>query len=151
MVNTRAASVKGSRQGSENQSVKKHAKSTTPKTKAEARSKTNPAAARGNQLDDPKSKADALDKMNHLLSRLSSSSSTICPSQIARGLNKDDSARYPDWRAMMNFTRGVVWEQVRDGRVQVTQGGEVREYEQRDLLTGPIRVRRGPEWTSAGS
>ena len=28
----------------------------------------------------------------------------------------------------MEPTRGIVWEQAKSGRVQVTQGGEVREY-----------------------
>lgn len=87
-------------------------------------------------------------KMYELLSRLTSSSSTICPSQIARGLNKDYPARYPDWRAMMDPVRDIVWAEVKKGRVEVTQGGEVRKLEEREGLKGPIRVRRGEKWNS---
>jgi hypothetical protein len=85
-------------------------------------------------------------KMNELLSKLTSSSSTICPSQIARGLNKDCPSRYPDWRAMMDPVRDIVWEEVMKGRVEVTQGGEVRTLQEREGLKGPIRVRRGEKW-----
>jgi len=49
---------------------------------------------------------------------------------------------------MMDFTRDIVWEQVKEGRIEVTQGGEVRTYEEREGLKGPIRVRRGEEWDS---
>jgi hypothetical protein len=92
---------------------------------------------------------DAKTKMNQLLSKLTSSSSTICPSQIARGLNKDSPAQYPDWRAMMDPVRDIVWREVEKGRVEVTQGGEVRTLEERDGLRGPIRVRRGGMWDSS--
>jgi len=98
--------------------------------------------------DDYKVSTEVKQKMNELLSKLTSSSSTICPSQIARGLNKDHPARYPDWRAMMDPVRDIVWEEVKKGRVEVTQGGEVRELEEREGLKGPIRVRRGVKWNS---
>jgi hypothetical protein len=48
----------------------------------------------------------------------------------------------------MSFTRDVVWEQVQSGRVEVTQGGDVRLFEEREGLKGPIRVRRGQNWES---
>jgi len=99
-------------------------------------------------LDDHKLITEVKQKMNELLSKLTSSSSTICPSQIARGLNQDHPARYPDWRAMMDPVRNIVWEEVRKGTVEVTQGGEVRTLEERDGLKGPIRVRRGEKWNS---
>lgn len=86
--------------------------------------------------------------MNRLLGKLSSAESTICPSQIPRALNKDSPSRYADWRALMQPIREVVWQQVEAGRVQVTQGGEVRPYEDRETLKGPIRVRKGPKWDS---
>ena len=89
---------------------------------------------------------DVITTMDRLLSRLSSDTATICPSQIPRLLNKESPSLYRDWRAMMGPTREVVWEQVKSGRVQVTQTGEVRDYEDRDQIKGPIRVRRGPEW-----
>lgn len=97
---------------------------------------------------DKQAKSDTIKKMNQLLTNLHSASSTICPSQVARGLNKDHPARYPDWRGMMDFTRDIVWEHVKEGRVEVTQGGEVRTYEEREGLKGPIRVRRGEGWDS---
>lgn len=84
--------------------------------------------------------------MDRLLSKLSSSSATICPSQIPRALHKETPSTYRDWRGLMEPTREIVWEQVRSGRVQVTQAGEVREYEDRGSIKGPIRLRRGPEW-----
>jgi len=99
-------------------------------------------------LDNHKVITEVKQKMNELLSKLTSSSSTICPSQIARGLNKDYPAKYPDWRAMMDPVRDIVWEEVRKGTVEVTQGGEVRSLEEREGLKGPIRVRRGEKWNS---
>jgi hypothetical protein len=100
------------------------------------------------KLDNHKVIIEVKQKMNELLSKLTSSSSTICPSQIARGLNKDYPARYPDWRAMMDPVRNIVWEEVRQGTVEVTQGGEARSLEEREGLKGPIRVRRGAKWNS---
>ncbi|MDF9716070.1 DUF3253 domain-containing protein [Nocardioides sp. ChNu-153] len=60
---------------------------------------------------------------------------TICPSEAARRVAGDDG----DWRALMDPVRAVVGDLVGQGRVEVTQGGEVV-----DLATarGPIRVRR---------
>lgn len=46
----------------------------------------------------------------------------------------------------MQPVRDVVWREVLEGRVEVTQGGEVREYECRNEIRGPIRVRRGKKW-----
>lgn len=83
--------------------------------------------------------------LNQLIIR-TKESSTICPSQIPRLLNKEDSKTYPDWRGMMDEVRGVVWEEVRKGRVEVTQGGGVRTYDERGEIKGPIRVRRGADW-----
>lgn len=51
---------------------------------------------------------------------------------------------------MMEPTREIVWQKVKEGQVEVTQGGDVREYESRHELKGPIRVRRGPHWESGG-
>ncbi|WVW80372.1 hypothetical protein I302_102353 [Kwoniella bestiolae CBS 10118] len=87
-----------------------------------------------------------LSTLYHLLSRLKSSESTICPSQIPRALHDSDPAAYPDWRGLMDPVREVVWDEVREGRVEVTQKGEVRRWEDRGEIRGPIRVRRGGEW-----
>ena len=46
----------------------------------------------------------------------------------------------------MGTVREVVWGEVRRARVEVTQGGEVRGYEEREGVSGPIRLRRGLEW-----
>ncbi|ORY24664.1 hypothetical protein BCR39DRAFT_507370 [Naematelia encephala] len=96
---------------------------------------------------DDEDKRKAIKKtMNDLLCRLTKAESTICPSQIPRSLHDSDRVTYPDWRGMMDQVRDVVWDQVREGRVQVTQGGVVRSLEEREGLKGPIRVRKGPEW-----
>ncbi len=47
----------------------------------------------------------------------------------------------------MDEVRDIVWKEVQEGRVEVTQGGEVRKYEEREEIKGPIRVRREPKWT----
>ncbi|GFZ43288.1 hypothetical protein JCM24511_01007 [Saitozyma sp. JCM 24511] len=73
-------------------------------------------------------------------------SGTICPSQVSRALHSDDKAQFPDWRELMDPVREVVWEEVRRGRVEVTQGGDRREWEKRKEIKGPIRIRRGPRW-----
>jgi hypothetical protein len=58
---------------------------------------------------------------------------TICPSEAARAVDKDD------WRDLMPAARDAAGRLVAAGRVEVTQGGEVV-----DLATakGPIRIRR---------
>ena len=47
---------------------------------------------------------------------------------------------------MMDEVRRVVWDQVRSSKVQVTQKGQVREWDDRENVKGPIRVRRGEQW-----
>ncbi|WWC68426.1 uncharacterized protein I206_102353 [Kwoniella pini CBS 10737] len=87
-----------------------------------------------------------LEKLHYLLSR-TSEGSTICPSQIPRLLNKEDSINYPNWRELMDSVRSLIWEQVKIGNVQVTQKGEIRKYEERNEIKGPIRVKKGINWT----
>lgn len=140
MVTTRS-SIKHKRQID---SPKHASKTRSPSTKS-TNAKT-PKSAITNDKSHKQAIIDIKNKMNDLLSKLTSSSSTICPSQIARGLNKDHTAKYPDWRAMMDPVRDVVWEEVRKGKVEVTQGGVSRSLEDREGLKGPIRVRRGREW-----
>ena len=57
---------------------------------------------------------------------------TICPSEVARALAED-------WRPLMDEVRAAAAGLVTQGKVEVTQGGEVV-----DLATarGPIRLRR---------
>jgi hypothetical protein len=59
---------------------------------------------------------------------------TICPSDAARAVGGDD------WRELMDDARAAAARLVAQGRVDITQGGEVV-----DLATarGPIRIRRG--------
>jgi hypothetical protein len=140
MVATRSA-IKHQAQVDSSKNASKPKSSTTKFTKAKDSNSTS-------KLDNHKITTEVKQKMNELLSKLTSSSSTICPSQIARGLNKDYPARFPDWRAMMDPVRNIVWEEVMKGTVEVTQGGEVRTLEEREGLKGPIRVRRGEKWNS---
>lgn len=61
-----------------------------------------------------------------------SSTSSICPSDAARTVGGDD------WRDLMDDTRRVARRLVAEGRVQITQGGEVVDP---DGARGPIRIR----------
>jgi hypothetical protein len=87
--------------------------------------------------------------MYQLLSRLSADSSTICPSQVARKLHETKASAYPDWRALMDPVRNIIWAESETGRVEITQGGVARSLEEREGLKGPIRVRRGPGYHSS--
>jgi hypothetical protein len=60
--------------------------------------------------------------------------STICPSDAARAVGNDTG-----WRDLMQPARDAAGRLVEQGRVEITQGGEVV-----DLATarGPIRIRR---------
>jgi hypothetical protein len=60
------------------------------------------------------------------------STSTICPSDVARKVAPDD------WRPLMEPVRQAAQRLVEQGEVEITQGGEVV-----DLATvkGPIRIR----------
>lgn len=51
----------------------------------------------------------------------------------------------------MDPVRDVVWGEVQRGKVEVTQKGEMRDYEGRKDIRGPIRVRRGPRWEQTGN
>ena len=46
----------------------------------------------------------------------------------------------------MDEVREIVWEEVEAGWVEVTQRRELRRFEEREGIKGPIRVRRGPGW-----
>ena len=48
----------------------------------------------------------------------------------------------------MEPVRAVVWDDVKEGLLEVTQKGEVRDWAKRAELKGPIRIRRGPKWDS---
>jgi hypothetical protein len=57
---------------------------------------------------------------------------TICPSEVARALSDD-------WRPLMDEVRSAAAGLVTEGRVEVTQGGEVVDLAS---VRGPIRLRR---------
>ncbi len=58
---------------------------------------------------------------------------TICPSDAARAVGGDAG-----FRALMDDARAAADELVTEGRIEVTQGGEVVD---RAAVRGPIRVR----------
>lgn len=78
-------------------------------------------------VDDATLEATILD----LLSQRADTSS-ICPSDAARAVGGDD------WRDLMDDTRRVAARLVSEGRVQITQGGEVVDPAE---ARGPIRIR----------
>ncbi|WWC88102.1 uncharacterized protein L201_003006 [Kwoniella dendrophila CBS 6074] len=86
-----------------------------------------------------------LKTMHKLLSR-TSEGSTICPSQIPRKLHEENSQDYPNWRELMDPVRQVIWEQVNLGIVNITQKGEIRNYDERFQIKGPIRIKKGENW-----
>lgn len=60
---------------------------------------------------------------------------SICPSEVARVLS-------PDWRPLMPKIREVARRLAREGRVVVTQGGDVRDPDAD--WRGPIRIAQPP-------
>ena len=60
---------------------------------------------------------------------------TICPSEAARALASD-------WRPLMEPVRQVAYAMVDEGRLQVTQKGEVVDGR---TARGAIRLRRPPD------
>lgn len=65
-------------------------------------------------------------------------SASICPSDVARSLEKEDAA----WRALMPSVRKVAARLAEAGTVAITQGD--RELAPEQIEHGPIRLRRGP-------
>lgn len=61
---------------------------------------------------------------------------SICPSEVARVLSPDD------WRPLMPKIREVARRLAREGRVVVTQGGDVRDPDAD--WRGPIRIAQPP-------
>lgn len=57
---------------------------------------------------------------------------TVCPSDAARAVSKDD------WRPMMDAARQAARRLVESGEAEITQHGEVVDL---DTAIGPIRVR----------
>ncbi|KAH7382359.1 hypothetical protein BKA66DRAFT_418554 [Pyrenochaeta sp. MPI-SDFR-AT-0127] len=69
---------------------------------------------------------------------------TICPSEIARALSKEELRvlNASDWRSTMEDIREIVWEKREAREVEVLQKGEVVGVEWLEDIKGPIRVRK---------
>ena len=80
------------------------------------------------------------DCLLELLSQRAESSS-ICPSDVARTLESDETA----WRALMPSIRQVAARLARDERIIITQGDVTLDPASIDH--GPIRLRRGPKFS----
>ncbi|GAB1595312.1 DUF3253 domain-containing protein [Lysobacter claricitrinus] len=70
------------------------------------------------------------------------STSSICPSDVARTLHADEAA----WRAAMPDVRRVAALLSERGVIAVTQGERVLPSADVLMATGPIRLRRGPQF-----
>jgi hypothetical protein len=81
------------------------------------------------------------DCLIELLSQRAESSS-ICPSDVARALENDETA----WRALMPSIRQVAARLARDKRIVITQGDVTLDPSSIDH--GPIRLRRGPKFST---
>ncbi len=75
-----------------------------------------------------------LERVIMLLLQRRDPASTICPSDAARVVGRED-----DWRTLMDRAREAAGRLVRTGEVEITQGGEVVDL---STATGPIRIRR---------
>lgn len=62
--------------------------------------------------------------------------SSICPSEVARKLEHEESA----WRALMPAVREVAADMQDQGRLRITRGEQ--PVTRQDLHEGPIRLRR---------
>ena len=89
----------------------------TPQTQARASGPVDDASIEATILDLLAQRADT---------------SSICPSDAARAIGGDE------WRDLMDDTRRVARRLVAEGRVQITQGGEVVDPR---TARGPIRIR----------
>ncbi|KAF2875663.1 hypothetical protein BDV95DRAFT_484770 [Massariosphaeria phaeospora] len=68
---------------------------------------------------------------------------TICPSEIARALSKEelDLLNASEWRETMDDIREWVWQRRELGEVEVLQKGQVAAVARLEDIRGPIRVR----------
>jgi len=67
-----------------------------------------------------------------------SAESSLCPSEVARRLEGEESA----WRALMEPVRRAARRLAHRGIVEITQKGKVVDPSD---FHGPVRLRRGPE------
>ncbi|MGI0541865.1 DUF3253 domain-containing protein [Corynebacterium aquatimens] len=77
--------------------------------------------------------------------------SSICPSEVARRIRPaqpEESKGAEGWRDLMAPIRAVAFGLARDGVVKITQGdATVDPNHDPEELSGPIRIRRGPNWS----
>ncbi|KAF3904519.1 hypothetical protein ABW21_db0200056 [Orbilia brochopaga] len=71
------------------------------------------------------------------------SSSTICPSEVPRSLEKDGEIAPGTWREHMDGVREIVFRLRDAGVLEVLQRGQAVRVPLEDV-TGPIRVRLQP-------
>ncbi|MDP9821094.1 DUF3253 domain-containing protein [Nocardioides massiliensis] len=64
---------------------------------------------------------------------------TICPSEAARAVHAARGGEGDGWRELMEPARAAAGGLVTEGRVEITQGGEVVDLAR---VKGPIRIRR---------
>lgn len=69
---------------------------------------------------------------------------TICPSEVARELSKDElfSLGCTDWRAAMQPIREQAWTMRQEGFLDITQKGEAIQVGRLEDIHGPIRLRK---------
>ncbi|KAJ6258667.1 hypothetical protein Dda_6715 [Drechslerella dactyloides] len=82
------------------------------------------------------------DQLMHLLRsrQAKNSSSTICPSEVPRSLEKAGEIAPGTWRQHMDEVRAMVFRLRDEGVVEVLQQGQVVSVPLEEV-TGPIRVR----------
>lgn len=69
---------------------------------------------------------------------------TICPSEVARALTREDLQRCgaTEWRDVMEMVRDVAYKMREAKELEVLQGGRViEETVHRNEIRGPIRLR----------
>jgi hypothetical protein len=69
---------------------------------------------------------------------------TICPSEVARALTKDElsSLDCADWRAAMEHIREEAWLMKAQGMLDIMQKGELVKASTLEEIRGPIRLRK---------
>jgi hypothetical protein len=83
-------------------------------------------------------------RLNELLSKREHPK-TICPSEVARSLSKEELGfcNATNWRDLMPRIRELAWERRCKGELEVLQKGEVLDEEVAlENVRGPIRLRR---------
>lgn len=69
---------------------------------------------------------------------------SICPSEVARHLYAEDA-----WRSAMPDVRCAAIVLAKRGVITITQSDHALDPDA--LISGPIRLRRGPRWNEGGS